>query len=271
MMGVIISSAVLPATLTLMWSKQNMIAATLAPILGLTSSLIAWLVTAKREFGELTVASTGSNNPMLAGNVVALLSPLLYIPILTYAFGPQNYDYASMAKIRLGDDDLKTPNTIPVEDLPPPTPNSETSQPDLTDRALAMAQAESKALHRASVIAKSLTALLTICLLILWPMPMYGSGYVFSKKFFTGWVVVGILWLFCSAFCVGLYPLWEGRASMAHTFKSIVRDLSGKGGRGGAGVQRGPVLEGKERDSESEKGGDHEKGIEMGESKALEV
>ena len=23
---------------------------------------------------------------------------------------------------------------------------------------------------------------------------------VFSRKFFTGWVVVGILWLFCSAF-----------------------------------------------------------------------
>ena len=63
----------------------------------------------------------------------------------------------------------------------------------------------------------------------LWPMPMYGSGYVFSKEFFTGWVVVGILWLFCSTFCVGLYPLWEGRHSMAHTFKGIVRDLTGKG------------------------------------------
>jgi len=60
MMGVIISSAVLPATLTLMWSKQNMIAATLSPVLGLVSSLIAWLVTAKKTFGTLSVASTGS-------------------------------------------------------------------------------------------------------------------------------------------------------------------------------------------------------------------
>ena len=272
MMGVIISSAVLPATLTLMWSKQNMIAATLAPILGLTSSLIAWLVTAKREFGVLTVASTGSNNPMLAGNVVALLSPLLYIPVLTYAFGPQNYDYASMAMIRLGDDDLKTPNTIHVGDSPP-TPSSETSQPDLTDRALAMAQSESKALHRASLIAKSLTALMTICLLVLWPMPMYGSGYVFSKKFFTGWVVVGILWLFCSTFCVGLYPLWEGKGSMAHTFKSIVRDLTGKGGvsKGRGGVPRGAVLEGKGSDDAFEKDAGDEKGREVGDSKALEV
>ena len=28
---------------------------------------------------------------MLAGNVVALLSPLIFVPVLTYAFGPQNY------------------------------------------------------------------------------------------------------------------------------------------------------------------------------------
>ena len=42
---------------------------------------------------------------MLAGNVVALLSPLIFVPVLTYAFGPQNYDYKSMAAIRLGNDE----------------------------------------------------------------------------------------------------------------------------------------------------------------------
>ena len=65
MMGVIISSAVLPATLTLMWSKQNMLAVTLSPILGLACSLIAWLVTAKSQYGDLSVASTGAK---LAGS-----------------------------------------------------------------------------------------------------------------------------------------------------------------------------------------------------------
>jgi urea-proton symporter len=42
---------------------------------------------------------------------------------------------------------------------------------------------------------------------------MYGTGYIFSKGFFTGWVAIGILWLFCSSFCVALYPLWEGECS----------------------------------------------------------
>lgn len=87
MMGVIISSAVIPATLTLMWNGFNWYAATFTPPLGLVCSLIAWLVTAKKQGGNLSVASTGANDPMLAGNVVALLSPLIFVPIFTLIFG----------------------------------------------------------------------------------------------------------------------------------------------------------------------------------------
>jgi Na+/proline symporter len=60
MMGVIISAAVLPATLTLMWSGQNWIAASFSPVLGLAVALTAWLVTAKKQYGTLSVDSTGS-------------------------------------------------------------------------------------------------------------------------------------------------------------------------------------------------------------------
>jgi urea-proton symporter len=67
MMGVIISSAVLPATLTLMWSKQNKWAAMLSPPLGLICSLITWIVTASKQSGTLSVDSLGANNPMLGG------------------------------------------------------------------------------------------------------------------------------------------------------------------------------------------------------------
>ena len=124
-----------------------------------------------------------------------------------------------MAQIRLGDDsDLADAANVDLELVP-----------GAVGLTAAENAAEQKSLARSSLIAKSMTAVLTLCLLILWPMPMYGSGYVFSKKFFTGWVVVGILWLFCSAGAVGVYPLWEGRASMAHTFRGIVRDLQGKG------------------------------------------
>ncbi|EDU47488.1 Urea active transporter [Pyrenophora tritici-repentis] len=218
LMGVIISSAVLPATLTLMWSKMNWAAATFTPPLGFACSLIAWLVTAQKESGELTVASTGANNPMLAGNVVALLSPLIFVPMLTYSFGPQNYDWVSMKAIRKGDDhDLALAANVDLERVP-----------GEQRRAIDAEEEEQAKLLKASRIARWLTLFMAVSFLVLWPMPMYGSSYIFSKKFFTGWVVIGILWMFCSCFAVGLYPLWEGRKTSVRTFKSIYWDITGK-------------------------------------------
>lgn len=59
-------------------------------------------------------------------------------------------------------------------------------------------------------------------------MPMYGSGYIFSKPFFTGWVTVGIIWIFCSFIGVGLFPVFEGRGTLARTVKNIYLDVTGK-------------------------------------------
>ena len=124
-----------------------------------------------------------------------------------------------MALIRRADDhDLADAANVDLELVPGETRNSIEEQ-----------QKEQHKLKRAAKIARSLTVVLTLSFLILWPMPMYGSGYVFSKKFFTGWVSVGILWLFCSAFCVGLYPLWEGRHTSLRTIKCIFLDVTGKG------------------------------------------
>jgi Na+/proline symporter len=191
LMGVIISSAVLPITLTLMWKRMNWYAAVFSPILGFAVSVGSWLGTAKADFGELTVASTGSNNPMLVGNVVALLSPIVFVGVLTLIFKPDNYDFESMKAIELDDDD---------DQLPPMDGEMQAARPGAIRMTREELIAESKQLDRASLIAKSLAALLTICLLVLWPMPMYGTGYIFSLKFFTGWVVVGIMWIFFSLF-----------------------------------------------------------------------
>lgn len=124
-------------------------------------------------------------------------------------------------------------------------------------------EAEQQKLKRASNIARALCIFLTIALLVLWPMPMLGSNYVFSKSFFTGWVSFNILWLFCSAFCVILYPLWEGRKTSTHTFKSIFLDITGK---------RKPTMHGRATMSdefEPEKKGDA-KGVDTPPEKAVE-
>ncbi|CAG9948463.1 unnamed protein product [Clonostachys rosea f. rosea IK726] len=216
-MGVMISAAVLPAALTLLWSCQNWIAAAFSPILGLCCALIAWTVTCSKEFdGVLNVETLGSNNPMLAGNVVALLSPVIFIPILTYGFGADKYNWASMAAIKQSDDGATSSGT--AED----TESGDQPAPNFT---LTVPEEDKAKLNKASKIAKVMTACMTVAFLVLWPMPMYGSSYVFSEAFFTGWVTVGIIWLFASACAVGVFPLWEGRHSMLR----VARGMLGKG------------------------------------------
>ncbi|CZT47088.1 probable DUR3-Urea permease [Rhynchosporium secalis] len=217
LMGVIISSAVIPATLTLMWAGHNKWAATLTPPAGFVCAIIAWLVTASKTCGKLDVTCTGSNNPMLAGNVMALLSPLIFTPIFTLIFGVDKYDWKSMAAIRKGDDhDLAEEADIDLELVP--GENTTEAQREL----------EQVKLLRASKIAKGMTVLMTLALLILWPMPLYGTGYIFSEKFFSGWVIVGIIWLIGSLMCVGVFPVWEGRKNLYFTFKAIWFDITGK-------------------------------------------
>ena len=123
-----------------------------------------------------------------------------------------------MAAIRKGDDkEMADEAHIDLELIPGERNESEAE----------MIEEQAK-LKKASVIAKTMTVVLTLSLLLLWPIPMYASGYVFSKGFFTGWVVVGIMWLFFSLGCVGIFPLWEGRDGIAHTVKAIFLDVTGK-------------------------------------------
>ncbi len=131
-------------------SGQNKWAASLSPVLGLVCALIAWLVTAKKECGALDVACTGSNNPMLAGNVAALLSPIPLIAIFTLIFGLDKYDWKSMMEIRKGDDhDVADAAGVDLEEIPG---GHNESQLEFEE--------EQKKLERASKISKTATVIM---------------------------------------------------------------------------------------------------------------
>ncbi|GAB7364676.1 hypothetical protein MBLNU230_g5478t1 [Neophaeotheca triangularis] len=218
LMGVIISAAVFPSAMTLIWNRQSWAAATFAPPLGLACSLTAWLVTSSKLGGNLSIAVTGSNNPMLAGNVTALLSPLVFVPLFSLIFPSKKYDWMSMRNIKKGDDsDLANEAHVDLELIPGETTMTEQEQRN-----------EARKLKRNAIFARCLTVAMTICFLILWPMPMFGSGYIFSENFFTGWISVAMLWLFLSSFAIILYPVWEGRKTIARTAKAIFLDVTGK-------------------------------------------
>lgn len=269
LMGIIISSAVIPCTLTLFWKQQNVVAVTVSPILGTGLAIMSWLVCTKSLYKEITVANTFMDYPMLAGNVVSLLSPGVFIPILTYVFKPQNFDWNIMKdditrvdetqEILMaeksehgegmdyrttynGDDndscqptierDEKKDSDVALEDkktfghIDPiiSAVDEMTNARQVTEKL----KEEEKLLRRASRIASYLSIFFVLSFIILWPMPMYGTGYIFSKSFFTGWIVVLIIWIFFTAISVIIFPLWQGRHEIYTTFRGIYWDISGQ-------------------------------------------
>lgn len=238
LMGIIIGGAVLPSTMTLFSKRQNWAAATFTPPIATALAIMAWLVTTKTKFGEINVDNTFEDDSMLTGNVVALCSPLIIIPILTLVFKPQNFDWNLLKLISRVDEteellEAESPLQVDLEKLSDGGMHPVKSQITITAHEIALLKAEefaeeSQRLNKAFKKGACVCVFLALSLIILWPMPMYGSGYIFSRQFFTGWIVVLFIWTFITCFIVIIGPVWEGRYGIAYTFRGIYWDLTGQ-------------------------------------------
>ena len=63
--------------------------------------------------------------------------------------------------------------------------------------------------------------------IILVPFSLFGTGYLFSVRFFTGWVVVSFMWVWASFVICVILPLVESRREMLVVAKGVWRDLGG--------------------------------------------
>lgn len=233
LMGVIIGGAVLPSALTLLSKRQNWYAATFTPPIATALAIMSWLVCTKLKYNVLTVDTTFMDDPMLTGNVVALCSPFVIIPVLTLVFKPQNFDWRILKTITRVDEEeeliaAESPSELDPEKLLPIKSQVVTSAHEIAVDNYDKYAAESERLRKSFKIALTICCVLAVCLILLWPIPMYGSGYVFSKKFFTGWIVVFFIWSFFTAFVVIVGPAWEGRHGLYTTFRGIYWDLTGQ-------------------------------------------
>ncbi|GAA5807575.1 hypothetical protein MFLAVUS_000940 [Mucor flavus] len=216
LMGVLISSAVFPLAMTLLWSKQSKIAVIASPILGFLCAVGTWLGVTYGMYGHFTIESSSQNFPMMAGNVVALLSPVIFTVVISL-IKPDNFNFDATRHIQQVDDsnqeqvagDFSEPVVTPAQEI------TNTTE-------------ELESMAKSSRFAKISSVVLSLVLFLLWPLPMFFSRYVFSKSFFTGWVVVSIIWVFISTIAVGIYPIYESRETLASVFREIWRDVTGK-------------------------------------------
>lgn len=227
LMGVLISSAVVPLTLTLLWSKQSKLAAIASPIIGFAAAVSTWLAVTKSMYGTITVDSTSQNFPMMAGNIVALISPI-FITVIISLIKPDNFNFDATRDIQKVDDSEE--NEVAGDFLEKNEESSTSSATPAKAAAAALTNTpeEMEAMAKSSRFAKISSIVLSLALFILWPLPMFFSRYVFSKPFFTGWVVVSIIWVLCSTIAVGIYPVYESRHTILSIAREIWRDITGK-------------------------------------------
>jgi urea-proton symporter len=200
--GVVLGSAVFPITFAVNSAHASPLWMTISAPIGTACGLVSWLAITKGMYGAVNVTTTFENWPMFTGCTVSMFVPL----ILWFAMWPLHktaYDWDKLFLMqalhpRLGDkvytheDDKEFGHDF---DLP--------------------------GLARASRNAKIVSAVMVAIFLIIIPFSLYGSGYSFSRNFFTGWTVVVFIWSFVAALLIWCLPIWEARKSLATVFGSI--------------------------------------------------
>ncbi|RSL58102.1 hypothetical protein CEP53_006264 [Fusarium sp. AF-6] len=205
--GVILGSAVVPITLGVNSAYVSPLYMTWSAPIGTVCAVCAWIGTAKGMFGEVTVDTLYDNWPMFAGCTVALLLPLLIWAIM-FVFPDQRkpYDWDRLFLMQARE---------------PRPGDKEYTMDDLTDIG---DDWDPKALAKASRDAKIISTIMVLIFLIIIPFSLYGTGYKFSRKFFTGWTVLVFIWSWVAALLIWCLPIWQAR----HTWMAVVKGMAGK-------------------------------------------
>ncbi|AEO66748.1 uncharacterized protein THITE_2115106 [Thermothielavioides terrestris NRRL 8126] len=217
MLGVLTCPGIFPTVFTILWRRQSTLAAVVSPLLGLATGIAVWLGSAHALTGEVSVASTGQTLPCVYGTVASALSPALYSVVLSLA-RPANFDWADFRKERL------------AFDVPPSSSTSEGT--GLSDEEEA-AQRESYKANKAKFkhwgkISAAWSLATFFGHWVLWPLPIYASGYVFSKTFFEAWVVVSIIWVWGTMLVAGFFPIIDGRAQIMQVWRGLWGSSTGE-------------------------------------------
>jgi hypothetical protein len=197
--GVAVGSAVVPITLAVTSSHVSPYFITYAPPIGTACAIAAWLATTKGMYGSINVNTTFNNWPMFTGCLVGIMLPFLGWLVMR-PFMKVPYDWGKLYR---------------MEAVQPWEGARTYEDGDETDGA----GMDFKELAKASKMAKIVTGVLCFIFLVLIPFPLYGTGYIFSKGFFTGWTVLVFIWSWAAALLIWGMPIWQSREQIGKVFK----------------------------------------------------
>jgi len=235
-MGVILGSAVVPIALAITWKKANKWGCIGGAIAGFVAGIVAWLVTtATLNNSVINVTTSGGDYEMLAGNLAAIGVGGIIATVASYVW-PEDFNFDITRAINApsarhiherdsteGDEDEKRSKEVV---------DAAEIENDESDKEL-----DTVGLEKAFRFAAWSSVALTLVMIILIPLPLFFASTVYSVGGLSAWVVVGMIWTFCSAFIVVLYPLWESRVALTQIFTGIFKDIFSPG----SGKFTGPV------------------------------
>ena len=210
-MGVFTCSFVFPMYSTILWKKQNKAAILFAAPLGSLTAIACWLGSAYALEGAVTVTTTSAILPLVVGNSVSLVSGALYSIMITFIFGPEDFDWERFKT------DLKVIDDSDIKGLSP----EQLAEQLATEH---LSADDEKALTRGKKVGIVMAVVLCAVFVIIFPLPMYGTRYVFSKPFYRFWVVMTFVLAWTATLVILIVPIWQGR----HTLRLFTSYVLGK-------------------------------------------
>ncbi|KAF8130263.1 Na+/solute symporter [Boletus edulis] len=223
--GVILSPAVIPIALTISWSKLTRAGVFCGAIGGAVLGMIAWMIGCLKIYGQINIPNLA--DPYSA--VCSGLTGLLFSGILTISvslMSPADYDFSETRAISTLDDHVESEKNSNTGEASPDLekqPKKDSSDSDASKDEEEQIASLQRVFKKAFVYSTVFTAIVIVIV----PLPMFFSHYVFSREFYTFWTACSIIWVFASGtFCI-ILPLWESRKEMATILKAAYLSSTG--------------------------------------------
>jgi SSS family transporter len=254
MMGCVVGPSVFPVFACIAWSRVNKTAALVGTLTGEVCAIVAWLVSAATLEGELSIDTTNANNPLLAGNLIAVLLPVLII-VPWSLIAPDNYDWEGTRAINApwtktdsqtsstqedssSQDEKVTSGTPPNEKATLAVAEKTAGEPSYNVEVegyerlhlLRSAGLDPEKLLASRRMAYKAAIILTFILVIFIPcMTIIAETYTTAGL--GVWISIVLGWLFVTGGIVVILPLWESREALGKMLKGFAKDLSGGKGK----------------------------------------
>jgi nucleotide-binding universal stress UspA family protein len=194
-MGILIGSAVGPISLSLIWKKTNKTFASLSALFGLLAGIFVWLFSAYSLYGNISVLSTSHDIPLLFGNLTSFATGFAFV-ILGSLIKPDNFNF-NITKQRI----------VVVEER---------------IRSLIKEDNDENLLKKRTLFGYKYGIIFTLILVVIWPLPLFFSGYIFSFEFFLFWILLSIFWTLAAACFLIIKPIIESKREISTVLSNLM-------------------------------------------------